>query len=226
MRIFSINRNAHLCSSEITDASSVYWKPGPHQLLLFTFTMCQRSVSEHDAKCSERGGSHEGRYSSDSNVQDNGCGRHFLFDKRWKNGEFRDEVYLKTSSIMTPLPRAYQSQKSLYRISLCRQNKPSRSFCPFEGYNITSFQSRLLPATSTVTEKTFSVEPLRHRPRINNRTSSLFSVAGNQKNHSFPDPVAGAPSSFIQRLSEISSMEGETIRQEKAKRTKKIKKAD
>lgn len=39
-----------------------------------------------------------------------------------------DEVYLKTSSIMTPLPRAYQSQKSLYRISLCRQNKPSRSF--------------------------------------------------------------------------------------------------
>ena len=43
---------------------------------------------------------------------------------------------------------------------------------------------------------------------------------------SYPDPVAGASHSFIQRISELSSLEGETIRQEKLKKLRKTRKHD
>ncbi|KAL2085156.1 hypothetical protein ACEWY4_018476 [Coilia grayii] len=213
--------------------------PGPKPDLLEPKKKCSVHISEYPIEKvtstpSPRDGSPKARYPSDSNVRDkNGCGRHFLFDTRWKNGrmeELKDDVYLKTTSIITPLPRSYHVQRSnnLYRFSLCRQpsNKPANSFCPFEGYNLTSVPSRLLPATSIVAEKSLSMEPLKHRPRMSNRACSLFTIGANQKSQSYPDPVAGAASSFIQRLTEISSLEGETIRQEKVKRIKKSRKQD
>ena len=49
-----------------------------------------------------------------------------------------------------------------------------------------------------------------------------FSVTG----QSYPDPAAGAASSFIHRLSEISSLEGETVRQEKIRKLRKSRKQD
>uniref|UniRef100_A0A3Q3FI67 Uncharacterized protein n=1 Tax=Labrus bergylta TaxID=56723 RepID=A0A3Q3FI67_9LABR len=42
---------------------------------------------------------------------------------------------------------------------------------------------------------------------------------------SFPDPMVGAPRSFIHRVTELSSLEGETVRQEKLKKMKKQRKA-
>ena len=42
----------------------------------------------------------------------------------------------------------------------------------------------------------------------------------------FPDPVSGAAASFIQRMSEISYLEGETVRQEKIKKLKKSRKLE
>lgn len=41
---------------------------------------------------------------------------------------------------------------------------------------------------------------------------------------SYPDPVAGAPRSFIHRISELSSLEGDTVRQEKLKKMRKSRK--
>lgn len=41
---------------------------------------------------------------------------------------------------------------------------------------------------------------------------------------SYPDPVAGAPRSFIHRVSELSSLEGDTVRQEKLKKMRKSRK--
>lgn len=41
---------------------------------------------------------------------------------------------------------------------------------------------------------------------------------------SYPDPVAGAPRSFVHRVSELSSLEGDTVRQEKLKKMRKSRK--
>lgn len=41
---------------------------------------------------------------------------------------------------------------------------------------------------------------------------------------SYPDPMVGASRSFLNRISELSSLEGETIRQEKRLKTKKTPK--
>ncbi|XP_062377734.1 uncharacterized protein si:ch211-171b20.3 [Sardina pilchardus] len=210
--------------------------PGPKSFLLETKKKCPiqnslRSVSELDAKCPGSVGSPKAIFPPEKNVlEKDKSGRHFLFDRRWKNGEFRDEMYLKPTSAVCPLPRPYRVQKSnnFQRFSLFRQacNNPSKPCCPFEGYDLTSVPSRLLPATSAVPEKSFSVDIFKHRSRISNRTCSLFTIGANHKSQFFPDPVAGAPASFIQRLSEISSLEGETLRQEKMKKMKKSRKQD
>ncbi|XP_031439539.1 uncharacterized protein si:ch211-171b20.3 isoform X2 [Clupea harengus] len=140
------------------------------------------------------------------------------------------EMYLKPATVVYPLPRTYQVQKSnnLHRFSQCRQtsNRSSKPFCPFEGYDITSVPTRRLTASSTVSGKSFSVEVLKHRSRISNRTCSLFTIGANQRSQSYPDPAAGAASSFIHRLSEISSLEGETVRQEKIRKLRKSRKQD
>uniref|UniRef100_A0A3B3HIP6 Uncharacterized protein n=1 Tax=Oryzias latipes TaxID=8090 RepID=A0A3B3HIP6_ORYLA len=40
---------------------------------------------------------------------------------------------------------------------------------------------------------------------------------------SYPDPLVGAPCVFLQRITELSSLEGETLRQEKSKKRKSKK---
>ncbi|CAJ1082262.1 uncharacterized protein si:ch211-171b20.3 isoform X2 [Xyrichtys novacula] len=62
------------------------------------------------------------------------------------------------------------------------------------------------------------------RPKVNYPTYTLQTVRDNQKNQSFPDPMVGAPRSFMQRVTELSSLEGETLRQEKLKKMKKQRK--
>ncbi|MGH0146951.1 UNVERIFIED_CONTAM: hypothetical protein FKN15_009087 [Acipenser sinensis] len=59
-----------------------------------------------------------------------------------------------------------------------------------------------------------------------NRTYSLYSIPGNQKSCAYADPVSGASTPFIQRLSEILSLESDTVRQEKTKKLKKNKKQE
>lgn len=42
---------------------------------------------------------------------------------------------------------------------------------------------------------------------------------------SYPDPVVGAPRSFVHRISELSSLEAETVREERLKRRRQSRKA-
>ncbi|XP_039983100.1 uncharacterized protein si:ch211-171b20.3 isoform X2 [Xiphias gladius] len=62
------------------------------------------------------------------------------------------------------------------------------------------------------------------RPKVNYPTNNLLTVKDNQKSQSYPDPVVGASRSFIHRVSELSSLEGETVTQEKLKKTRKPRK--
>ncbi|XP_021417922.2 uncharacterized protein si:ch211-171b20.3 isoform X1 [Oncorhynchus mykiss] len=184
--------------------------------------------------------------------------RHFPFDKTWKNDsrmypkyDFPDERPMKPSGSIPPLPRDYQIHRSghLHHYTLHKElsQAPARP-CAFGSYDLTSVPAILLPAAASLNGRNpFSTEGYKNRPRVNNRTCSLFTIGANQKclpatcnvrlsiahssqthaAQSYPDPVSGAPSaSIIQRLSEIASLEGETVRQEKIKKIKKNRRQD
>ena len=51
-----------------------------------------------------------------------------------------------------------------------------------------------------------------------------LSLACFHPGQSYPDPVVGASRAFINRISELSSLEGETVRQERLKNLKKSRK--
>lgn len=63
-----------------------------------------------------------------------------------------------------------------------------------------------------------------NRPKVNYPTYNLLTVKDNNNVQSYPDPVAGASRSFIHRISELSSLEGYTVRQEKLKKMRKSRK--
>ncbi|XP_039983099.1 uncharacterized protein si:ch211-171b20.3 isoform X1 [Xiphias gladius] len=67
-------------------------------------------------------------------------------------------------------------------------------------------------------------QPFTLGPKVNYPTNNLLTVKDNQKSQSYPDPVVGASRSFIHRVSELSSLEGETVTQEKLKKTRKPRK--
>ncbi|KAK6299481.1 hypothetical protein J4Q44_G00295140 [Coregonus suidteri] len=180
--------------------------------------------------------------SSDNNYPEKDlCGRHFLFDNKWKNDsrmypkyDFRDERPLKPSGSIPPLPREYQTHRSgqLHHYTLRKElsHAPARpcAFSSYEAYELKSFPAILLPAAASLNGRNpFSTEGYKNRPGVNNRTCSLFTIGANQKSQLYPDPVSGAPSaSIIQRLSEIASLEVETVRQEKIKKIKKSRRQD
>ncbi|XP_056155056.1 putative uncharacterized protein C8orf89 [Lampris incognitus] len=86
----------------------------------------------------------------------------------------------------------------------------------------------LFPSALVLNDRsTFSVDACRlDRPRVSYATCNPFAIGDNQKNLSYPDPMVGASHSFIHRMSELSCLEGETVRQEKLKSIRKTRKHD
>ncbi|XP_015208896.2 uncharacterized protein si:ch211-171b20.3 [Lepisosteus oculatus] len=163
-----------------------------------------------------------------------------LFHKKWRNDmmEFKYDVQEKrlpkANSSAPSLPRDFLIQKSspVHRLSLHKElsQGPSKPFASssYAGCDLPSVPEVFLPATTSpaVKQQNVSVETCMNRPRISNRSCSLFTIGALQKSHVYADPVPGAPTSFIQRLSEISYLECETVRQEKIKKLKKGKKQE
>ncbi|XP_023182099.1 uncharacterized protein LOC111606226 [Xiphophorus maculatus] len=75
----------------------------------------------------------------------------------------------------------------------------------------------------------FSVESCKFsRPKVQYPIHTPVTVKDDQKSclhagQSYSDPIIGAPRSFIHRISELSSLEGETVRYEKIKKIRKSK---
>ncbi|XP_043960584.1 uncharacterized protein LOC122824267 [Gambusia affinis] len=92
------------------------------------------------------------------------------------------------------------------------------------GVNISSLSTLILNGKNN-----FSVESRKFsRPKVHYPTHTLVTVKDNQKSclhasQSYSDPIIGAPRSFIHRISELSSLEGETVRYEKVKKIRKSK---
>ncbi|XP_029978639.1 putative uncharacterized protein C8orf89 homolog [Sphaeramia orbicularis] len=154
------------------------------------------------------------------------CGRHFLFDKKCERLE-------RTRTVIPPLPRDYNVHRpgNLHPFSLSKELSHSHAVRPFtlgypERYELATSPAILLPSTLVLNGRnTFSVENCKiSRPKVTYPTYSLQIVKDNQKIQSYQDPMVGASRSFIHRISELSSLEGETVRQEKLKKMRKPKK--
>ncbi|XP_077364520.1 putative uncharacterized protein C8orf89 homolog isoform X2 [Festucalex cinctus] len=63
------------------------------------------------------------------------------------------------------------------------------------------------------------------RAKGNDPACNLLTLKGDLKSQSYPDPVMGASRSFLHRISELSCLEGETVRQEKLKKWRMSRKA-
>ncbi|KAM9713067.1 uncharacterized protein C8orf89 homolog isoform 1-T1 [Menidia menidia] len=153
------------------------------------------------------------------------CGRHFLFDTPCASLE-------RTRTFIPPLPRDYRLQRpaNLHPLSLSKELSRSGA-----GPSLTLGYPRRHAVTNSAVpihsnlvlsgKNNFSVESCKlNRPKMNIPSHHTMSVKENQKNQVYPDPVAGASRSFIQRISELSSLEGETVRQEKLRNMKKSRK--
>ncbi|KAK9953446.1 hypothetical protein ABG768_017438 [Culter alburnus] len=167
---------------------------------------------------------------SDSDIS----GRHFLFDNRWRNGTYitndiRDGVLINHNPT-SPLSQEFHVYHShnLTRFANRKElspRDPRPNICGSEY--LTSFPSVLLPATSpSVSGRLCLSQNYKNRPRVTNRARNLVPVGANNKSQSYPDPHLGASASFVQRLTEISCLEAETVRQEKTKRLRKINRQD
>nr|XP_046228080.1 uncharacterized protein si:ch211-171b20.3 [Scatophagus argus] len=154
------------------------------------------------------------------------CGRHFLFDRTCETIE-------RTRSVIPPLPRDYHVHRhgNLHPFSLSKELSHSHAGPPLtlgypERHELIASPAILLPSTLVLNGRnTFLVEKCKlSRPKVNYPTYNLLPVKDNQKSQSYPDPMVGASRSFIHRISELSSLEGETVRQEKLKKMKKARK--
>ncbi|KAF3835929.1 hypothetical protein F7725_028487 [Dissostichus mawsoni] len=97
---------------------------------------------------------------------------------------------------------------SLHPFSLSKELSHSRGGRPFTlGYDLTSSPAHVFPSSLILSGRnSFSVESCKlSRPKVNYPTYSLLHSKDNQK-------------SEFNMISELSSLEGETVRQEKLKR--------
>ncbi|XP_068438092.1 uncharacterized protein si:ch211-171b20.3 [Clinocottus analis] len=155
------------------------------------------------------------------------CGRHFLFDKPCAKLE-------RTRTVIPQLSRNYHEHRpgNLHPFSLSKELSHSHPGQPFTLGYLKNFELNTTPAVLFPSplvlngRNTVTVENCKlSRPLVKYPiTSNLLNVKDHQKIQSYTDPVVGASRSFIHRVCELSSLEGETVRHEKIKKIRKLKK--
>ncbi|XP_036193352.1 putative uncharacterized protein C8orf89 homolog [Myotis myotis] len=145
-----------------------------------------------------------------SDVTRNSMDRYFLFESGWRKAVFetqklKDEYTrafgleeLRERVKMPYLPGLQNCQKS---VSSSPPEVPSRRQC---------IDTQMPPVRIKKTKEPCMVVPLLERP----------------KGSGFSDPLAGAPPQYLQRLSRMSMLEYDTIRQETATKSKKGKRRE
>uniref|UniRef100_A0A1A7YX07 Uncharacterized protein n=1 Tax=Iconisemion striatum TaxID=60296 RepID=A0A1A7YX07_9TELE len=149
-------------------------------------------------------------------------GKLFLFDKTCSTLEGNRTTF-------PPLPRDFHSHRSanLHPFRISEELSHSHAGRPFTlSYprrDKTTSPNIFLPSALVINGRnTFPLEKCKlTRPKVHYPAYHPTTVKDNQKCASYPDPMVGAPRAYVQRISELSSLQGETTRQETLKKMKK-----
>ncbi|XP_025121032.1 putative uncharacterized protein C8orf89 homolog isoform X3 [Bubalus kerabau] len=158
-----------------------------------------------------------------SNVTRNTLGGCFLFESSWRKAVLETQKMRKEYTTAFGLEEFKECVKMPYLPGLQNCQK-SVSSTPLE------FRRRLLHADTEMppvrlkkTKPTCTVTPLQEKSKGLLRHCNSPSI---NFGSGFSDPLAGAPSQYLQRLSNMAILEYDTIRQETSKKSKKSKKRE
>uniref|UniRef100_A0A8C9JSZ6 Chromosome 8 open reading frame 89 n=1 Tax=Panthera tigris altaica TaxID=74533 RepID=A0A8C9JSZ6_PANTA len=134
----------------------------------------------------------------------------FLFESSWRKAVLETQKMKKEYTTAFGLEELKECVKMPYLPGLQRCQK-SVSSSPLEVHpRLLDTDTKMPPVRTRKTKETCTVVPIQEKP----------------KGSGFSDPLAGAPSQFLQRLSKMAILEYDTIRQETTRRSKKGKKRD
>ncbi|XP_053414892.1 putative uncharacterized protein C8orf89 homolog [Nycticebus coucang] len=134
----------------------------------------------------------------------------FLFESSWRKAVLETQKIRKEYTTAFGLEEVKECVKKPYFPGL-RSCHKSLSSIPLDVHK------RLLPA---------DVEMPRVRIKKSRETCTMAPLQEKSKGCSFSDPLTGAPSQYLQRLSRMAILEYNTIRQEAARKSKKGKKQE
>ncbi|XP_051910193.1 uncharacterized protein LOC127593043 isoform X3 [Hippocampus zosterae] len=136
------------------------------------------------------------------------------------------------TSVLPPLGGNLHHQENMQLFGFSKMLSDGPGWRPFtlsysEGYKPKVNHAACFPSTLVLQGlSTFPVQNCKYsRAKVNDPGYDLPTVQDNVTSQSYADPVMGASCSFLHRISELSCLEGETVRQEKLKRTSMSRKA-
>ncbi|XP_022373602.1 putative uncharacterized protein C8orf89 homolog [Enhydra lutris kenyoni] len=145
-----------------------------------------------------------------SNVTRNSFDSCFLFESSWRKAVLETQKMKKEYTTAFGLEEFKECVKMPYLPGL--QSCPkSVSSTPLEVRpRLLQAEPEMCPVRIRKTKETHTVVPLQEKPKVSG----------------FSDPLAGASSQYLQRLSKMAILEYDTIRQETTRKSKKSKKRD
>ncbi|XP_072807899.1 putative uncharacterized protein C8orf89 homolog isoform X2 [Vicugna pacos] len=157
-----------------------------------------------------------------SNVARNSLHSCFLFESGWRKAVLETQKMKKEYTTAFGLEEFKECVKMPCLPGL--QNCPkSVSSTPLEvRKRLLHADTKMPPVRIKKTKAACTVVPLKEKPKglLRHANSSINFGSG------FSDPLSGAPSQYLQRLSKMAILEYDTIRQETVRKLKKSKKQD
>ncbi|XP_040481481.1 putative uncharacterized protein C8orf89 homolog isoform X2 [Ursus americanus] len=157
-----------------------------------------------------------------SNVTRKSLDSCFLFESSWRKAVLETQKMKKEYTTAFGLEEFRECVKMPYLPGL--QSCPkSLSSTPLEVHpRLLHAHTEMPPVRIRKTKETCTVVPLQEKPKgfLRRSNSSINFGSG------FSDPLAGASSQYLQRLSKMAILEYDTIRQETTRKSKKGKKRD
>ncbi|XP_010620733.1 putative uncharacterized protein C8orf89 homolog [Fukomys damarensis] len=134
----------------------------------------------------------------------------FLFESSWRKAVLETQKIRKeyTTTFGLEEPKEHVKMPHLPRLPSCQKNVSST---PMEVHKQLPHANTEMPAI---------------RIKKTKKTCTLVPLQKKSKDSGFSDPLTGAPSEFLQRLSRMAILEYDTIRQETTKKSKKGKKQE
>ncbi|XP_029779487.1 putative uncharacterized protein C8orf89 homolog isoform X2 [Suricata suricatta] len=146
----------------------------------------------------------------------------FLFESSWRKAVLETQKMKKEYTMAFGLEELKECVKRPYLPGLQSCQK-SISSSPLEVHlRLLHIDSEIPPVRIRKTKEKHIVVPIQEKPKgfIRHANSSINFGSG------FSDPLAGASSQYLQRLSKMAILEYDTIRQETTRKSKKGKKRD